>query len=227
MQNKKYLWVGLAVLIVAVFAVSAVIRDWSTSSGMPDHPGFNNGSIGSYPDSDTFSDNTQGGFENNPSDRFISNTADGYSFTMPPNWYLEKSGNGTFTVYPDYDPDAASSSGSPDCKIEVSTLAGPGGSEKITPEVLNPWITQYLHADPTAVISETSRRNFQIGSVQAVEWNGVLNGVKTTLAYIPAGGVALGKIIEVAPSSLSGASDADGDCSLDFQAFLANLQIET
>jgi len=223
---------------VAVFAASAVIRDWSMGSGAPDQVGFNSASIATSSDGDVLSDNAQEGVENdqsgpsfapivnNPSDRFISNTPEGYSFTMPSNWYLEKNGNGTLIVYPDYDPSTASSSSSPDCKIEVSTLSGPGGSEKITPEALNSWITQYLHADPTAIVSEISRKNFEIGSAQAVEWNGVLNSVTTTLAYIPAGGAARGKIIEVAPSSLLDASDADGDCNLDFHAFLANLQIE-
>ena len=34
----------------------------------------------------------------------MSDQADGYYFTMPATWYVEKNGSSDVAVYPDYDP---------------------------------------------------------------------------------------------------------------------------
>jgi hypothetical protein len=204
-KNKQYLWAGLAVAVAVVLAIAAVIQDQSTRVGLN-----NSAAVGSVASSSPVSD------EN------ITNKAEGYSFTMPRNWYSEKNGDTDLTIYPDYDPKKASST-SADCKIEISAIPGFVGD-------LNAWITKYLHADPTVSVSEISRNTFQLGQAGegfGIEWKGILNGVTTTLAYIQAGGSAQGKILEIAPSTLSSTDDIeDGDCGLDFHAVLANIKIQ-
>lgn len=147
-------------------------------------------------------------------DQVVTNAAGGYSFSVPANWYVEKNTGTDLTIYPDYDPKSGTP---PECKIETSNLVRDAGD-------LNAWITKYLHADPTAEVSEISRSPIKVGGSSAIEWRGVLNGVTTTLVYVamPDG------ILELAPSTLaspsSSANDADtDDCDLALQALMANL----
>lgn len=142
----------------------------------------------------------------------VQNETDHYTVAVPDSWYIEKSAGAGLAVYPNYDP---ASGLAPECKIEVFSFASASTTD------LNAWLTNDLHADPTADISEISRTNLNIGSSSGLEWRGSFNGVMTTLVYVLAGG----KVFEIAPSTLSDASDADNDfCDPALQEFLSNLQ---
>jgi hypothetical protein len=207
--NNRFL-VWFAVVAVVVFIVGVGLDEWKASA-----PG------GSLVESDRAT--SDGG------DEVVANAAEGYYFSMPTNWYVERGADSEFAVYPDYDPADASSSPA-QCKIEISAITLALDSGPITETGLSDWVTQILHADPTANIAEISRTPMVVGGTPALEWRGVLNNVTTTLVYAeaPAGTGAVGsnnKIFEIAPSTLSEASDADNDsCDLDLQALVANFK---
>jgi hypothetical protein len=149
-------------------------------------------------------------------DKTLANASETYSMVVPKNWYTEESGT-EMSIYPDYDPADASSS-PPTCKIEISSFVTSHGTN------LDTWLTNDLHADPTASIAEISRAPIVVGphAISGIEWRGVLNGVTTTLVYAE----GPNDIFEIAPSTLSEARDADNDdCSLDLQALVANFDI--
>ncbi|HVO28845.1 MAG TPA: hypothetical protein VMT81_02595 [Candidatus Paceibacterota bacterium] len=142
-------------------------------------------------------------------DTVVKDSAAGYYFAVPANWYVENT-----TVYPDYDPSAGSAS--PECKIELSMLSPAAGSD------LGGWLTDYLHADPTAEVAELSRRNLTVGGAPAIEWQGRVDHATATLGYI----ALSGGVLEVAPSLLSGTgiTEAD-DCYLPFEAVFNGIHI--
>jgi hypothetical protein len=157
-------------------------------------------------------------------DEVVTDQTAGYSFTMPTNWYLEPNAGAGVTVYPNYDPNKAGGDEAA-CKIEISEIAGDGSNGNSN---LNSWITTYLHADPTADVSENSRTNITIGvegdTTTAIEWQGALNGVSTTLVYTPAPDGS--DVLEFAPSTLAEDNAVGGDdCSIELQALLANLKL--
>ena len=216
-NNIRFL-VGLLGLVVIGCAVAVFIKGRLAT----DVPGL----VGS-PSADAISTSTLP-----DGDEIVRNGTAGYAFAMPANWYVEQSAGAGLTVYPDYDP-ANASPADAGCKIEISELAGGSNGD------LNSWITNYLHSDPTANVSETSRTNVKAGDasgdgVSGIEWQGNLNGVSTTLVYFAQ--TATGGVLEFAPSSLAetgaetgsdaGDAPAQDDCSLDLQALLSNLQIE-
>lgn len=149
-------------------------------------------------------------------DKEVIDAGAGYYFSMPSNWYVETStvGTGALAVYPDYDPAAGGDAAT--CKIEISAL----GAKLNSADDLSSWITDHLHADPTADVHELSRTQMTVGGSRAIEWRGVLNSMTTTLVYAagPEG------IWEAVPSTLSESSDADNDdCDIVFEALLNNI----
>lgn len=206
--------IGAVTVIAVVFAVAVVID--GQDSGGPDMNGplssSSSAQVGnSTPDAVSISQLPDGDNET------VKNNTGGYSFTMPTNWYLENNTGEGVTVYPDYDP---KSGDAPTCKIEVSSF----GSAAIGSSAgsLNDWITRHLHADPTADISESSRTDLNVGGSSAIEWQGSLNGVTTTLVYVS---TPTGDLLEFAPSTLATPDDPDADdCGLALQAMLSNIQ---
>jgi len=136
---------------------------------------------------------------------YADNKTAGYAIAIPKNWYLERSAGSGVTVYP-----------KADCKIEISKLANPDQKN------LADWLTKYLHADPTADVSEISRATTTVGGAPAIIWIGALNGVSSTLAYVAADG----SVIEIAPSIIaaSGSAPSNIDCGSAFQTILHNFQ---
>jgi hypothetical protein len=167
-------------------------------------------------------------------DEVVTDQTDGYSFTMPTNWYLEPNAGAGVTIYPDYDPGASDDQAS--CKIEIAELAGDGSNGASAATDLNDWITAQLHADPTADVTETARTTIRVGlgsgdnTSTAIEWQGALNGVSTTLVYALAPDGS--GVLEFAPSTLAdddaseaGDGSATDDCTIELQALLANLNL--
>jgi len=222
MKNKNYIWVGFLVSVAAVavvFAGVAVIKIWSGSAGGLGRP--------AAPKPDAISVTpAEGGASTGlgvggAGDKIVENKTAGYYFAMPAGWYLEKNAGAGVTVYPDYDPVAMPSS-SPACKIEISAFAIAAGDDFN----LDDWITGDLHADPTAGVAEDSRTTIEVDGQLGVEWQGTMNGVTTTLDYVasPTGA----EVFEIAPSTLSEASDADnGDCVAYLQELASNLKFGT
>jgi hypothetical protein len=267
MKNNQTRFVVLfAAVAVLVFAVAVVLQGRLALApdgmGYGGSGGINNSGVRTpVPDSVAVSAADADG------DEVVSDVTAGYYFSMPSNWYVEKSAGAGLAVYPDYDP---KSGAVPDCKIEISVFgadisaanASSGGANSGLLN-LNDWITSYLHADPTADVAEISRTPVELGEAggvangdadagvvggtgatggvagatsSAIEWFGTLNGVATTLVYaaMPTAANDNGSdtgsenILEIAPSTLSGAGDADNNsCDLVLQALVANLQFGT
>lgn len=199
-------WFAAVVVIVFAVAVALKGRDEFVFRGSSS-VATSTVAEGGAPDSIATSSLTDG-------DVIVADAPAGYYFSMPSNWYMEDNAGAGVTVYPDYSPATASSSPAR-CKIEITGLAAAKGID------LNAWITQNLHVDPTASVAEISRTPMKIDGNSGIMWRGVLNGVTTTLVYVPAPN---GTMFEIAPSTLSEASDADNDdCNLDLQALVANF----
>jgi hypothetical protein len=146
-------------------------------------------------------------------DVFIENETAGYAITIPRDWYLEKSSGSGMAVYPDYD---ASGKTEPACKMEISILPNPDRKN------LADWLTAYLHEDPTADVSETSRTATTTYGAPAIVWRGVQNGAAAMLAYVANGTT----VCEIAPSAILGTAGpaADTDCEGALENILENFQ---
>lgn len=237
-KNKKWFWVGFCAVLFVGFAVAVVLKDksgaddggMSAASLAPNAPDDSGGvdaadtissssdDLSMLPSSDDGAvGNADGDANSDGGDKTVENKAGGYSFTIPPNWYVEEDSTAKATIYPDYDPSAAATAPA-QCKIEISTFAAASPSAG-----LDSWITSNLHADPTVDVSEILRTPISIGGVAGIEWQGTLNGIETTLGYV----LVNGTIFEIAPSTLSSAGDAtNDDCDLVFQALLSKLNFQ-
>lgn len=230
-NNITNIIVGCIAVAAAVFAVVVVVGGHRAgdggAAGVSNSAGM--GTVGSVtPDEVSVAPAPNGDAD----DEVVTDQTAGYSFTMPTNWYLEPDAGAGVTVYPDYDPTSGDEAA---CKIEISELAA-GGTSVATEADLSTWITTQLHSDPTAGVAENSRTDMQIGSgdstSSAIEWQGELNGVSTTLVYVPAADGA--GVLEFAPSTLAeddASETADGgatdDCTIELQALLANLTLSS
>lgn len=223
-NNITNIIVGCIAILAAVFAVIVVVGGHRAGDG--------NASVGVGSSGQGAGDIAGGGAtpddvsvepapDGDSDDEIVTDQTAGYSFSMPTNWYLEPNAGAGVTVYPDYDPTSGDQAA---CKIEISSLAADPGA--VANEAgLSTWVTAQLHADPTADIAETARTDITIGTSTAIEWQGELNGVSTTLVYVPT--VDGKNILEFAPSTLAADDSADGgdDCTIELQALLANLNI--
>jgi hypothetical protein len=109
--------------------------------------------------------------------------------------------------------------------MEISALQNPGNAD------LDDWLTDYLHADPTADVVESSRMPSTVSGHPAVTWVGALNGVSTTLAYVSRED---GLLYEIAPSVIQNVAAASGivagassvaQCSAAFQSLMSSFRI--
>jgi hypothetical protein len=141
------------------------------------------------------------------SDRIVLNSAAHYRVAVPLGWYVEKSGANGIILYPDYDPHVGIE---PSCKIEISLLQNPS---KLA---FGAWLSAYLRQDPTVDIVEASQSLSRVSGRDAIVWDGILNGVSTTLTYV----LGDGGIYEFAPSKI-----LNGDCRDALQLTLKNFTI--
>jgi hypothetical protein len=145
---------------------------------------------------------------------FIEDKTAGYAITVPKGWYLEKSSGSGMTIYPDYD---AAGKKQPDCKMEISTLPNPDRKN------ITDWLSAYLRGDPTADIFERGRATTTVGGAPAIIWDGALNGISSTLAYIATGT----EVYEIAPSMTYAGElgSADIDCKNALRTILKNFSL--
>lgn len=149
----------------------------------------------------------------------ITNLTAHYELIIPATWYMEKQTGSGITLYPDYDPNKKLQ---PTCKLAISLLQNQQSAD------LDNWLTEYLHADPTADVVESTREPSTISGHPAITWIGTLNGVSTTLAYISRED---GSLYEIAPSLIEGSGNPASNISLDaqcpraFQSLLSSFRI--
>jgi hypothetical protein len=144
-----------------------------------------------------------------------------YEAIVPMTWYLEKRAGSGITLYPDYDP---AKQATPTCKMEISVLQNAKNAD------LDDWLTDYLRADPTADVVESSRMPSTVSGHPAITWIGLQNGVSTTLAYISRED---GSLYEVAPSVIENNAVSDAMptasnqtlCSAAFQSLMSSFRI--
>lgn len=150
----------------------------------------------------------------------VTNVTARYEAIVPATWYLEKKDGSGITLYPDYDP---AKKILPACKMEISVLQNPTNAD------LDDWLTDYLHADPTADVVESSRMPSTVSGHPAVTWTGSLNGISTTLAYVSRED---GSLYEIAPSAIENVASQDipqnsgaAQCSAAFQSLMSSFRI--
>jgi len=204
----KYKYIGLAGAVgLAIAGLAAVVITADSSferhAPAPSAPSGTAAFVGkpSAPD---------GGAEEAP---VIQAATGDFSMTLPENWYLERNDTTGLAVYVDYDPDHADAS-PPSCKIEAVEFALPQGAD------LDAWIEGHLASDPTASVVKTAERTIAVGGKSAIEWQGTINDLPTTLGYAVIGT----KVLEVAPSVLKDQGDVDrAACDAALETFLSNI----
>jgi hypothetical protein len=141
----------------------------------------------------------------------FSNPDDGYAFSVPASWNVEKTGSDTVAVHPDASSSVAS------CKIEVSAFPYSAGADGM-PD----WIAHRIGTDPSVAVTEQSSANVALaGDSTGVEWIGTIDGLPTTLVYAFNGQHAY----EIAPSVVGEGAAGDTQCSDMLQSFLSTLKI--
>ena len=141
----------------------------------------------------------------------FSNPDDGYSFSVPANWNIEKTGSNTVAVHPDASSSVAA------CKIEVSAFPYSAGADGMAD-----WIAHRIGADPSVAVAEQSSGNVALaGDGTGVEWIGTIDGLPTKLVYAFNGQHAY----EIAPSVVGEGAAGDVQCSDMLQSFLSTLKI--
>ena len=134
---------------------------------------------------------------------------DGYSFSIPASWNIERTGSDTIAVHPD----AASPSAS--CKIEVSAFPYATGTDMAN------WIAHRIGADPSLAVVEQSSNDVSFRGGTGVQWVGTIDGIPTTLVYAFNDDHAY----EIAPSVIGEGAAGDAPCSDMLQSFLSTLTI--
>ena len=134
---------------------------------------------------------------------------DGYTFSIPANWNIERTGSDTIAVHSD----AASSDVA--CKIEVSAF--PFSPDTDTSD----WIAHRIGADPSLTVTEASSEDVSFASGTGVKWTGTIDDIPTTLVYAFNGGHAY----EIAPSAISAGAEGSAPCDDMLETFLSELTI--
>lgn len=134
---------------------------------------------------------------------------DGYVFSVPAGWNIERTGTDTIALHPD-----AASPGAA-CKIEV--FAFPFSSNSNVAD----WIAQRIGADPSLDVVEQSSGDVSIEGGTGVQWVGTIDGIPTTLIYAFNDDHAY----EIAPSVIGKDAADVSSCSDILQTFLSGFTI--
>jgi hypothetical protein len=141
----------------------------------------------------------------------FSNPDDGYAFSVPAAWNIEKTGSDTVAVHPNASSAAAA------CKIEVSVFPYSAGADGMAD-----WIAHRIGADPSVAVAEQSSGNVALADGgSGVEWIGTIDSLPTTLVYAFNGQHAY----EIAPSVVGEGAAGDAQCGDVLQSFLSTLKI--
>jgi hypothetical protein len=141
----------------------------------------------------------------------FSNPDDGYAFSVPTSWNIEKTGSDTVAVHPNASSSVAA------CKIEISVFPYSAGADGMAD-----WIAHRIGADPSVAVTEQSSANVTLaGDGTGVEWIGTIDGLPTTLVYAFNGQHAY----EIAPSVVGEGAAGDAQCSDMLHSFLSTLKI--
>lgn len=133
----------------------------------------------------------------------------GYAFSIPASWNIERTGSDTIAVHSDSaSPDAA-------CKIEVSAFPFPPNTD------ISDWIAHRIGADPSLAVTEESSENVSFASGTGVKWMGTIDEIPTTLVYAFNDGHAY----EIAPSVVHSGANDSASCDDMLGTFLSALTI--
>jgi len=209
MKNKTKWVFFLWVFIVAVFAGGTFL----IAKHFNLHP-----ASAAQPDADMQMDVQSGGDVSDTASAAGGNatvptkqfSGEGYAFSAPASWNVERTASDTIAVHPDAaSPDAA-------CKIEMSAF--PYSPDEDASE----WIAHRIGADPSLAVVERSSAEVSFASGTGVEWSGTIDSAPTTLVYAFNDAHAY----EIAPSVVGGSSSNDpASCNDMLQEFLSTLTI--
>jgi hypothetical protein len=141
----------------------------------------------------------------------FSNPDDGYAFSVPASWNIEKTGSDTVAVHPN------ASSSVAVCKIEISAFPYSAGADGMAD-----WIAHRIGADPSIAVVEQSSEDVSLADgATGVEWIGTIDDLPTTLVYAFNGQHAY----EIAPSVMGESAAGDAQCSDMLSSLLSTLKI--
>jgi hypothetical protein len=138
-------------------------------------------------------------------------SGNGYTFNVPADWYIEKSGDDSVAVYPDHS--STSSSATATCKIEMSTFSYSSNVSAAD------WISGRIGADPSLAIVERSSADVPIAGGSGVQWNGTIDDVPTILVYA----FGADHAYEIAPSVVNEQTAGNVQCQGALDTFLSQL----
>ena len=95
----------------------------------------------------------------------------GYSFSVPASWTIERTGSDTIALHPD----AASPVVA--CKIELTAFPYLANTDAAD------WIAHRIGADPSLAIVEKSSEEVSLKGGAGVKWTGTIDNMPTTLVY--------------------------------------------
>jgi hypothetical protein len=136
---------------------------------------------------------------------------DGYAFSVPASWNIEKTASDTVAVHPD-----ASLTAIAACKIEVSAFPYSAGADGMAD-----WIAHRIGADSSLAIAEQSSEEVSFSGGTGVKWIGTIDGIPTTLVYAFSDSHAY----EIAPSAVGEGANGAPQCDDMLNLFLSSLTI--
>ncbi len=134
---------------------------------------------------------------------------DGYSFSVPASWNIERTASDTIALHP------AASSQDAACKIEVSAFPFAPSTD------VAGWIGARIGADPSVSVAERSSENVSVSGGAGVKWIGTIDDIPTTLVYLFGDGHAY----EIAPSVIGEGVSGNAQCDDMLGSLLSTIKI--
>jgi hypothetical protein len=141
-------------------------------------------------------------------------SGDGYSLGVPADWRVEQNGKDAVAAYPDKV--AVATTSTPTCKIEMSVFPYAPSTN------VADWISGRIGADPSIAVVERSSEDVAVNGGTGVKWNGLIDGVPTTLVYAFSDDHAY----EIAPSVINETSSGNAQCDDALNTFVSQLTIQ-
>lgn len=135
---------------------------------------------------------------------------DGYAFSVPARWNIERTASDTIAIHPDASSSLAA------CKIEVSAFPYTGGANGMAD-----WISHRIGADPSLVVAERSSEDVSFSGGTGVKWIGTIDDIPTTLVYA----FNESHAYEIAPSAIGEGADGAPQCDSIVNKFISTLTI--
>ncbi|HUC31674.1 MAG TPA: hypothetical protein VMR99_03265 [Candidatus Paceibacterota bacterium] len=210
-QSRRILFLWVLIAATATGGTFLIAEHLGTGAGQTTSPATNGGAATiAQPSVDVQPDvSASGTAVGAVAMQNFSDSNDGYAFSVPASWSIERTGTDTIALHPDAASPAAA------CKIEVSAFPYTPGTD------MADWIAHRIGADPSIAVTEQSSEDVSVSGGTGVQWTGTIDGIPTTLVYAFNDQHAY----EIAPSVIGENSDGAAQCSDMLETFLSTLTI--